>query len=528
MAIQLILLALLSSIALFFGWPNYGFFPLLFVGLVPLFWGVDRIAQSEMNRWQKVGVAFLFFFCSHGAWIALSSQWLQVTSPKTWMIGFTLSGMTNAVFLCLTVLFVDVDRRPFRSMLIIVCAWILMEFFNQHWMVGSPYFTLGSGFGMFPQLIQFYKVVGVEGGTIWVLLSNGLVFLALRNAWQKGARFRYVAPALLTVIVPILVSCAMWAMRKMPTESLVRVGVLHTHFDPYQEKYASDGAQAVAFLAQQSAAVKQQKLDLLIWPETAISNIGWATNLPGERTVQYLSAWRDSFPTMTITTGGYAFSAEEADAANPYARKGQGGSFYYETHNVSLTISNNRRMFLRSKEKFVPFQERIPFLEIFPWLVDFADYVGSNTMVSRKDDTEQVHTFSSGKYSFTPVLCYESIYPLFMARHAKHNHLHVVHANEFWNKNPYGSRQYLYNSVTMAIQANIPLLRSSNNGISAIIHSDGSMVTQAKASHSALLSETISLGNTGGVYTSIAGYSVVLSVLGLVYFLLVSRQSVKK
>ena len=39
-------LAILSGILMFLGWPTFGLFPLLFVGLVPLFYALEKLEEG--------------------------------------------------------------------------------------------------------------------------------------------------------------------------------------------------------------------------------------------------------------------------------------------------------------------------------------------------------------------------------------------------------------------------------------------------------------------------------------------------
>lgn len=526
--IQLLLLAFLSGFLMFFGWPNFGFFPFLFVGIVPVFFGMKLISKWEIKRWKKGLFAFLFSGLSHSIFVGLSSYWLKTTSPKTWMIGVFFSFITAGLFLFFTV-FINAKRKSHLFLILFISLWIFMEYFNQNWMIGSPYFILGSGFGMHPKWVQFYSIIGIEGGTLWVLLSNGFLFLALEN-WLSHKKVKQnLIISFCIIVFPLLFSFLV--KTDLSDQSKIEVGVLHTYFDPYQTKLTEDGSKAVALLGKLSEKKNLSNIDILIWPETALANMGWKSNLNQERTVQALSEWKNKYPKLTVSTGGYAFSVDKSLEDNPYARYVKEGNYSFETHNVSLTISDNHRNWLRSKEKFVPFQERIPFLHSFPWLENFADYVGSNTMVSLLDDTQQIHSFGNGKYSFTPVLCYESIFPLFMAEKAKDNTLIVIQANELWNKNPYGSRQYLYNSVLMAIQANMPILRSSNNGASAIIDANGKILDESNNKHTKLMIQKIQLNDHGSFYLSIRGYTILLALAGLLLVLFAvfnKREDVKK
>src|SRR5690606_11389758 len=54
------------------------------------------------------------------------------------------------------------------SFLGLICSWVGYEFLHQSWDLAFPWMTLGNGFAGFHQLIQWYSITGVFGGTIWI------------------------------------------------------------------------------------------------------------------------------------------------------------------------------------------------------------------------------------------------------------------------------------------------------------------------------------------------------------------------
>jgi apolipoprotein N-acyltransferase len=215
---------------------------------------------------------------------------------------------------------------------------------------------------------------------------------------------------------------------------------------------------------------------------------------------------------LSVCFGGFGFSLDPEGQNNPYSRFEKSRNFYYRTHNVAVTINKDGLYSLRGKEIFVPFQERIPFLETLPVMEEFADVVGTNAMVSSYENSRTVHKTMLGK-KFVPVLCYESIFPLKMAEFASESDFLVVLANEFWNKNLNGSEQYLCSNVAMAIQSRTAILRSSNSGISAIIDQDGKVLVRKKGRNAGIIHASISKKQDFTFYELIAGIFYKISLI---------------
>jgi apolipoprotein N-acyltransferase len=161
-------LAILSGILMFLGWPTFGLFPLLFVGLVPLFYALEKLEEG-FGKW-KFPLLILTVFMAHFVWIGVSLRWVHVTSPKTYYIAITLESLSIALAV-LPYFLIKKQLGNKMKWVFFIVAWMAVEYFNQHWMMGTPYFVLGSGFGMYPQLIQLYEFIGIEGGTLFLLLS---------------------------------------------------------------------------------------------------------------------------------------------------------------------------------------------------------------------------------------------------------------------------------------------------------------------------------------------------------------------
>ena len=158
--IMFIPFAILSGVLMFLGWPTFGIFPLLFVGLVPLFFALERLEEG-FGKW-KFPLLLVTVFIAHFVWIVVSLRWLNATSPKTYYIAIILDSLSIALAV-LPYLFIKKQLGDKMKWVFFLVAWMAVEYFNQNWIMGAPYFALGSGFGMYPQLIQLYEFIGIEG-----------------------------------------------------------------------------------------------------------------------------------------------------------------------------------------------------------------------------------------------------------------------------------------------------------------------------------------------------------------------------
>lgn len=492
-----LLFPLLSGLLLLLGWPPIGIFPALFVGLVPLFLAFDEIEQISRGKYVAV---FMANFIGHFFWIAYSLKWLQVTSPQSYLTAITLVSLSLSLAM---VPLVWISRKYGKNMRFVffAAAWLSVEFLNQNWLLGAPYFTLGNGFGMYPRLIQHYEFIGVEGGTVWLLLCNFFLYQTIISFRQQKALVKNAILFAVVTLVPILFSVLLYSDGSGGDKKLV--SVLHTFMDPNKAEYTQAPELMTDSLFRMSLPAFEKQTHLMVWPEVAINNLGWLMDISQERAFSAIYKRLEKYPNTTVCTGGYGFSLDKAGKENPYASYDSINKYYYVTHNIALSVTYGERSPIRSKENFVPFQERIPMLEEFPFMASFADIVGSNAKITYFPKGVEVHKTKTG-ITYTPVLCYESVFPLNMSNKAREVDLISISANENWNKDLSGSVQYLYNNVGMAIQSRIPLAKSSNSGISCIIDKYGNVLEQRKGRNIGLIMKEVELGNGPTVYSMIA------------------------
>ena len=178
-----VLLAIFSGLLLWMAWPPtpYTTF-LLFVGFVPMLLAFENIIQSDTTKKGKkiFHIAFLGFFI----WNTLCIYWvynsLKMVGPivaiPISLIPYSLGPLLMA-FACWLYYRMRLSTSRALSLVALVCFWIAYEYLHQSWDLAFPWMTLGNGFAVSHQWIQWYEYTGVYGGTIWIWLINVLVFL---------------------------------------------------------------------------------------------------------------------------------------------------------------------------------------------------------------------------------------------------------------------------------------------------------------------------------------------------------------
>ena len=290
-----ILLALSSGLLLWLAWPPIPYTTfLLFIGFVPMLVAIENIIQSDYQKKGKkiYGTAFVGFV----VWNTLSVYWVYNAIKKDagWaalpvsFIPYSLGPLLMALAFWLYYRLRLVTNRGI-ALTGLVCFWIAYEYLHQTWALAFPWMTLGNGFAVSHQMVQWYEYTGVYGGTIWILALNILLFLiymGLNEAPIKKLRLRLISAFVVLLLVPLSFSLYRYYSYKEQVNPS-NVVVVQPNIDPYAKESSMPGIQQMGILTQLSDSIGQHNTEFFIWPETAIV---------------------DAFNEETIRTNGYFFS----------------------------------------------------------------------------------------------------------------------------------------------------------------------------------------------------------------------------
>ena len=124
------------------------------------------------------------------------------------------------------------------------------------------------------------------------------------------------------------------------------------------------------------------------------------------------------------------------------------------------------------KQKLVPFGEYVPFEKNLRGLIQFFDL----PMSSFIPGPNVPPVLSAGPLKVASFICYEVVYPDFVWQGARDAALLVTVSNDSWFGHSIGPLQHLQMARFRALETGRPLLRGTNNGVSAIIDHKGDLL----------------------------------------------------
>jgi apolipoprotein N-acyltransferase len=495
-----IIFSVLSGLLLYLAWPNNGIFPLLFIGFIPLLFSLENLAINT-NKLLALK-SFFLVFVAFLTWSSLSLIWLYKTAVDSHFITASLTALNYSFFLAF---FPFIYKRLGKNYALIyfASALLLVDWLSQVFLLATPYFNLGLGLGQSPWLIQHYKWIGIEGGSLWIIATNLLIYKIIS---EKLYTLKVLSSlALLVIVIPVL-SVIIYQLPSKNNNNSAIVTLHHTNVALNTSEAFENPILVIDKLFDETFTDLKETPDVVVWPETVIIRLGWLHRIDTEPVILHLKEKLKNYPKTIVVFGAIGFSeAKDKEIHSRYSTYVPEGNYYFNTHNVAVTVSASNNTLIKSKEKFIPFHERIPYINTLPFLTNLISEVGTRAMFTPfKGGNHLTNDFNGNQYE--SVLCYESLFSLYMGKKStKHIGAFLVHANEHWLKDIAGSEQYLYENVAIAVQGGKPLLRSSNSGVSAVITEKGDIVSSVIGLSSENITSKVNLNYRTTFYSKIAG-----------------------
>ncbi|WP_461535695.1 apolipoprotein N-acyltransferase [Spongorhabdus nitratireducens] len=152
----------------------------------------------------------------------------------------------------------------------------------------------------------------------------------------------------------------------------------------------------------------------------------------------------------------------------PYDRYDQNGHGSY--YNAMIGLGEGEGLYL--KRKLVPFGEYVPMQDLLRGVIDFFNLPMSNF----RKGPEQSSLLQAGSLGLTTYICYEVAYPDFAAEAAKNSGALLTVSNDTWFGDSIGPQQHLQLARMRALETGRPMIRATNDGITALIDRDGKVL----------------------------------------------------
>lgn len=453
----------------------------LFFALIPFLKVIEtRNTLAEVNR-----ASFLMSFTASIFALYWVGGYTEGKDPFLMIGGLLLFFINTIAFLIPTTLYYIV-RKNFKStiaFLLFPFFWVFYEYLYTLTDWSFPWLNIGNGMSNFTAYIQIAGIVGSYGISLFVVAINVFLFLVYRDVREKKKLSAlYSLAAILLIVVPLIYGAITLSSFREKARS-IKVGVVQPNLDPY-DKWAGESLDPIfQSYIDASQELYKQKIDLLIWPETA---------LPVYIVEPVYASYWSAIRKMTDSSGIPLLTGmpdlrifKPADKKPHDVKHSRVTGVYYATYNAIYLLNPNTESLQRyGKIKLVPFGERVPFVDQIPMLGDLMRWGVGLSGWNVGEELTVFNTQLPGRKDSVKVggvVCYESIYPDQVAKLTSLGaQLLVVVTNDSWYGNTSGPYQHRDYAKMRAVENKRYVIRAANGGISCVIDPCGRIISQTK------------------------------------------------
>ncbi len=468
-------MALASALLLSLAMPGLvGWWPLLFVALVPLLYGALHL--PPLRSFGMGLLAGLLYHLVLLYWILIVlgrygglPAWISV--PALVLLALYMA-LYTALFCFLLSLVAGRSWHRERWVATLVWTaplfWVGLDTLRGTLLTGFPWMDLAYGLYAHPMLIQAADLGGHHLVSFWLVLINGLALAVIDRQrrdvrWNQRAERRLLLAA--ACLVVFVFGYSMLRYRVMPPlmrrALQARVTVVQGNIDQgVKWTPANREATVATYTRLSAAALRRRTTELLVWPETALPFYLQSDPLAARVAdfVRRQNVW--------LLTGAPTYDL------GPAAPGEKPPVSYF---NSALLLDPSARVAGRySKQHLVPFGEYVPLRKFLPFLEPLVVSVGDFTAGSSSAP------LVAGRMRLGVLICFESIFPDIARREvARGANLLVNLTNDAWYGRSSAPYQSLAMTVFRAVETKRSLVRAANTGISGLVDPAGNIRQQS-------------------------------------------------
>ena len=486
--IFLIFLGALTSLSL----PPYNFFFINFITFSLLFIFIFRKKKLTNNKKFLYGWFFGFgYFLSNVYWIAISLTYddnFKFLIP----IALILIPAFLAIFYGLATyfFFLIYVKKPISNLLLFSLLFGVVEFVRGTILSGFPWNLIAHSFSNNLEIIQITSFIGTYAFNIlcFSLFTSPAIFFLKENKKEILVCIFFLLSPIIFFMIGSSKIKSFQSLDLIENDYLIRTIGSKIGLERFYGE--SDAISVIDELIKLSQPDLDTKT-LFLWPEGIIPNVN-------QLELQELQFLFDQKFNENHLLGIGINNLENDNNENKFYN-----SFSFYDHNLNLLNFYN-------KVKLVPFGEYLPLEKVL-------------RTIGLKSLTNNYQSFSSGKnreiikikennfdIKILPLICYEIIYSGKIFDDPNFDYIINI-SEDGWFGDSIGPHQHFTHSIFRAIESGKYLIRSANNGITAIINPTG------------LIEKKISLGNSGYLDFSEkrVSYRTLFSLYGNKMFLII-------
>ena len=403
------------------------------------------------------------------SWLIVSVYYYGETSIAISLLIFVLLILTLTLFFSLplliirTSLFQDLRHSSLKYILIVISLFMLNEWSMYYLLNGVPWLIPGVVFlDTFSQNI--YPLFGVAGASIIVYLCSTLLAIS----WHKNKK---------NLLILSLISLIFFIPNFYKRDSIgeqINISIIQPSSDPFL-KYTENYKTEIEANLKELINTASPTSSLIILPEA-------------ELPYAYKSSSFNEFESDINTNKTII-----------------GGVWHINKGNLYNSMVNFKSQQIYNKVHLVPFGEYIPFISSLRGLISFFDMPMSDVINGKSNQNPMVFDLQSQK-KMAPLICFDIAFGN-TVRKSNISSLFMVNiSNDTWFGKSIGPYQHLDIARIRSIENNKWMIRATNDGFSALIDNNGTIVDKLDKGVAGVLDGSIMLLDKRTVYSQYGYY----------------------
>lgn len=469
----------------------FSLWPIATLSIAVLFWQLQH--QSITQAMAKASVYGFGLFFAGASWVYVSIHEHGFVPAPLALLATALFCLFLALFFAAPfVLSALMPQTPTAWVIGLPAIWVLSEWVRIWALTGFPW--LFAGYAHTHTWLNGWAPIG---GVLWLSFICALSATLLVQLIQGKIGQRAVSVAAVAVLIfaasGYLLQHKDWTQ---PSGQQLSVVLVQPNIDQHKKWASGSLTTILSQLEEQSAA--HWGTDLVIWPEAAVPA------LPHR-----VRAFLDSIQTQaaagqtTLLTGIPTYNRAEK-----------------KYHNSMIALGNIEGERQYNKTRLVPFGEYVPLESMLRGLIGFFNLPMS--AFSLGADNQTPFTVQGEKVS--TAICYEVVYPDLVARNSRNASILLTVSNDAWFGKSLGPQQHMQMAQMRALENAKPMIRGTNNGISALVNHRGEIYQRLEQYTQGELVGTVEPRNGRTVFSRFGSWpTVILALLSCIGLLIKQR-----
>ena len=496
------------------GWPG-NLLAMAAGGLTPLFlapfdiWPLALLSLAlfylglrELKPRQALGRGWCYGFGLFGA----GTSWIYVSIHTYGGASVALAAFLMLAFVAAVALFFALPawawarwlRRteaPLADALAFAALWLGQEAFRGWFLTGFPWLYSG-----YSQLHGPLAGLAPVGGMWSVSFALALTAALLCNLHRLRERKACLAVGIALLLAPWALGLVLkghaWTS---PAGAPLKVAAIQGNI-AQSIKWDPEAVDHQLQLYRDKTFVSKP-VDLIVWPETAVPVLM-------ESAQGYLGVM-----------GKFASDRHSALITGVPIRQLEDGQRRF--YNGITVVGDGEGLY--RKQKLVPFGEYVPLQDVLRGLIAFFDLPMSDFARGPADQP----LLQAKGYEIAPFICYEVVYPELAASMAARSDLLLTISNDTWFGTSIGPLQHLQMAQMRALEAGRWMIRSTNNGVTALIDPFGNITEQIPQFEEAVLYGEVTPMHQLTPYLLLRSWPMTVICAVLLGWALLARRSAK-